>query len=86
MSFAEVGWSTLIALLCALVTVGIYVTADTLFDALMYWPLQLIGLVSVGISLKLTDHKIVLFALPVLIVPLGLWILFLVQCAQGNCI
>ena len=88
MSIKELGYSSLFAMLCALLTVCLFVFAGERFLApvMLAWPMQVAGLIALAFAIRRHRHVWLLWFAPVLAAPLLMWLLLLVQCARGYCL
>ena len=85
MSIKELGWPAIAAMLLALLTVVIGI-AFGFVGLLTSYPVQLVGLLCLGLSVWKTRRWWMLWFAPVLVAPLAMWLLLLVQCSRGNCL
>jgi hypothetical protein len=87
-SIKELGISSLIAMICALVTASLFVFAGgkILGPYMLAWPLQIAGLIALVIAVRRHRHWWLLWFLPILIAPLIIWLMLIYACANGNCL
>jgi len=87
MSFRQLGWPALASLFCVLITAAL-IALDRRDGSLLLgsFPLQVLGLVLIGVSIAQARHWWLLILAPILAFPLLLWISLLYQCSQGNCL
>ena len=52
----------------------------------LFWMLVAVWLVSVALALRWTRRWWILLTMPVILLPVGIWLIFTVQCLRGNCL
>jgi hypothetical protein len=85
MSIKDLGWPAILAMMSAFATVVIGVSSG--FEQLLLsYPVQLIGLACLALSLWQTRRWLMLWFAPIFVAPLAMWLLLIAQCARGNCL
>jgi hypothetical protein len=87
-SIKELGISSLIAMLCALLTVCLWVFGGRFFfgPVMLAWPMQVFGLGALIFAVRRHRHWWLLWFAPILFAPLALWLALFFECARGNCL
>ncbi len=79
-----------LAALAALILIGLGLAFELRGEGWImvfaYWQICLFGLLLVAVAVLKGFSKMLLFLLPIFLLPLGLGAGFLVECSKGNCL
>ena len=83
-------FSSIVAIFAAIAILGIgaanEVQGDGWIIVFAFWPIYLIGLISLMIAVKQGASKLLLLVLPIFVVPAGMGAMLILACAQGDCL
>lgn len=85
MSLRALGWPTCLCLFSALASLAVFLVTDEI-GLMMSYPIQIFGLIMMGIAIYQKRNWWLFIVLPILALPLAGWLILLAACSQGNCI